>query len=240
MEEMEVTVTPDVTDSTHPSTEELPVSDIDTTAAEAAPADVYLPVYNGEIVRVEAGDTQRVTGLLQKGLRFEQFAPQFERLKTIGRALGCSKPEEAVEYIAMALEQAQYEGILQEVGGNEAIAKELLAARSALPQDKPEPDAAALLNERLADEFLALKAAYPEAGDWDKLPDRVLQQAAQSGRSLTDCWLQYRHDQQMRIDDAKTAAARAAAGSVGSLRSMPDTGVEAASRSFLAGFRSRL
>ena len=242
MEEWDVTVTPDVTDSTNPSAEGSPVPDADTTTASAEPANVYLPVYNGEVVRVEAGDTQRVTGLLQMGLRFEQFSPRFEQLKTIGRALGCSNPEDAVAFLAQALEDAQYEGILQEVGGNEAIAKELLAARTATPaaQEPAEPTVADLLNARLADEFAALAAAYPEAADWDKLPDSVLQEAAETGRTLTDCWLQYQHDQQTRIDAVKAAAESASAGSIGSLRSLPDNGVEAASQSFLAGFRSRL
>ena len=242
MEDFEVTVTPDVTDSMDPSAEGLPAPETDTTAAQAETAGVYLPVYNGEIVRVEAGDTQRVTDLLQMGLRFEQFSPRFEQLKTIGRALGCPHPEDAVAILAQALEDAQYEGILQEVGGNEAVARELLAARTAKPSGPPpeEPTAAELLNRRLAEEFTALAAAYPEAADWDALPDSVLRAAAESGRTLTDCWLEYRHGEQARIAAVKTAAQSAAAGSVGSLRSLPDNGVEAASQSFLAGFRSRL
>ncbi|MBP3936791.1 MAG: hypothetical protein IK954_04305 [Clostridia bacterium] len=224
---------------TPPAAEVNTPTDADNRPAEAE-SGVYLPVYNGEVVRVQADDTQRVTGLLQKGLRFEQFSPQFERLKTIGRALGCSRPEQAVEKMAEALEEVQYEELLKEVGGNEAAARELLAARHAPITEAAEADGQALMNERLTEEFLALKAAYPEVGDVDSLPESLWRQAAESGRSLTECWLAHAYAQQRRVGQAQQAAAAASAVAVGSLRSIPEDGVTATSRSFLQGFRSRI
>ena len=241
MEERIETVTPTVEDNGNtPAAEVNTPTEAAQRPAEQAESGVYLPVYNGEVIRVQADDTQRVTGLLQKGLRFEQFSPQFEQLKTISRALGCSRPEQAVEKVAAALEELQYEELLQEVGGNEAAARELLAARHAPIAEAAERSAPIILNERLADEFLALRAAYPEVGEVDSMPEELWRQAAESGRTLTECWLAHAYAEQKQIGQAQQAAHAAAVGAVGSLRSLPEDGMTATSRSFLQAFRSTI
>ncbi|MGI6263876.1 MAG: hypothetical protein ACOYJY_00205 [Acutalibacteraceae bacterium] len=77
------------------------------------------------------------------------------------------------------------------------------------------------LIDRLADEFVALAEEMDGVAQPEDLPDEIWQTAAE-GVPLRDACLRYWYAEYCRRQAAQRAAARAGAGSAGSLRDVPD------------------
>lgn len=75
-------------------------------------------------------------------------------------------------------------------------------------------------NDRIAKEFLALKAEFPNINELKDVPLAVLQLAAEQGISLLDAHLRYNHAENKKINEAKQSAAVAEAASAGSAASV--------------------
>ncbi len=75
-------------------------------------------------------------------------------------------------------------------------------------------------NARIANEFLALKAEFPNLNELKDVPLAVLQLAAEQGISLLDAQLRYNHAENKKINEAKQSAAVAEAASAGSAASV--------------------
>ncbi len=226
-----------------PSEEELPPA---STNAPAVP-EAYLPVYNGQPVRVDAGDVERVTMLLREGMRFEQFKPQFDALKRICVAAGYKRPEDLVDGLSRAMDATAYEALLDETGGNEALAHEVMEGRRlalSVAQNRADTAQAAPAENRatrLAAEFSELRELCPDAPSFGELPQTVVESAALGERSLADAYLRFMQQEKLREIAAATAASSAAAASTGSLSaSVPDDDSSRESRSFQSGFMQAL
>ncbi len=87
------------------------------------------------------------------------------------------------------------------------------------------------LNERLAEEYCRLRETCPELDTFDKVPAAAVQRAVDSGMPLLYSYLQYRYEEQIRIEKAKAAAVAAGEASAGGQRGeaspAPDAAVEA-------------
>ena len=225
----------------------------DETAPSAAATDrptapeVYEPVYNGQPVRIRADDTERVTALLRQGMRFEQFEPQFEELRRLSVAAGYHRPEELIDQLSKALDARTFDKLLEETGGNRALASEVMEARrqaatKALTAPKPvsEADRQRERNERLAREYRELTKLCPDVPAFGKLPTEVLRAAVQDDASLTDTYLRFMQRERVLTEQAKASAQKARAASTGSLYAQAEEEASDASRSFLTGFQRNL
>ncbi len=83
--------------------------------------------------------------------------------------------------------------------------------------DTPSEETEIGVEERLADEFLALQAQCPDITDFEQLPSSVVDEAVQSGESLLLSYLRYCYRENGKVREAKDAAAHAGAASTGSL-----------------------
>ena len=216
-------------------------------ADRPAVPEVYTPVYNGQPVRIRADDTERVTALLRQGMRFEQFEPQFERLRQLSLAAGFHRPEELIEQLSGALDARSFDKLLAETGGNRALASEIMEARrqavkTALAAPKPptEAERRQQRNERLAREYHELTKLCPDVPAFGKLPPEVLRTAVQDDASLTDTYLRFAQTERVRAQQAQAAAHKAQAASTGSLGGQTEDMPSDASRSFVTGFQRNL
>ncbi|MBR3289792.1 MAG: hypothetical protein IKI63_03325 [Clostridia bacterium] len=209
--------------------------------------EAYSPVYNGQPVRIRADDTERVTALLRQGMRFEQFEPQFETLRRLSLAAGYHRPEELVEELSKALDAGTFQRLLEECGGNRALASEVMEARrqaadKALASPKPlsEADRQQQRTERLAREYHELTRLCPDVPAFGKLPPEVLRTAVQDDKSLIDAYLRFEQTQRLLRQQAQKSAQKARAASTGSLYDQAEDAPSDASRSFLTGFQRNL
>ena len=93
------------------------------------------------------------------------------------------------------------------------------------------------MTSRLADEFVELRAEFPELEEFKDLPDTVKKKAAE-GMNLTAAFLLYKHNENKRIaaaQDSAIAAEKASAGSASSAGDVSDPVVDA----FMSGLLRR-
>lgn len=218
----------------------------DATDRPTAP-ETYTPVYNGQPVPIRADDTERVTALLRQGMRFEQFEPQFEQLRRLSVAAGYHRPEELIEQLGKALDARTFDKLVEESGGNRALASEVMEARKqaaakALAAPRPVPDAERRQQrtERLAREYHDLTKLCPDAPAFGQLPEEVLRAAVKDDASLTDAYLRFAQRQRLLAEQAHASAQKARAASTGSLYAQAEEVASDASRSFMTGFQRNL
>lgn len=234
---------PDTTPSADAATPEAPVTGepaADTTAdgdagdgktsdtgtsreAAAAPA-FTVPVKYNKQYRELTPDEASVYA--QKGMKYESLEPHLAKLRLIGQQTGLSL-EKILDGVYQASENLARKRILEQTGGNQALADQLMEAR----QLKNKSAYDAMLshaqqtaenqkkdnNQRLAAEFQELRAACPELDRIDDLPDSVLQAALRSGRDLLSEYLRYQHTQSRRVKEAAAQGEKARNAAVGSL-----------------------
>ena len=216
------------------------------TSTPAAP-EAYLPVYNGQPVRIDATDVDRVTALLREGMRFEQFKPQFEALKRMSVAAGYNRPEDLIDGLSKAVDAEAYEALLEETGGNETLAHEVMEGRrlalSVAQKHAPDGEKAAGESRaaRLASEYGELKSLCPDAPTFGDLPQSVVESAAFGERSLADAYLRFMQAERLKAIEAEKAAASASRAATGSLAdTATEDGTSKESRSFQSVFMQAL
>lgn len=172
--------------------------------------------------------------LVQKGLLFEKFEPHYEKLKFMASTTGQGVAE-LIDTLMESNENALYEKILDEVGGNEKVAKQLHEYQKAERKRKfdelvaqeveREKQEAALEaeaeNSRLAQEFIELKKEVGKFNEFKDVPDAVLSLAAKKKISLLDAYLRYERSETKKAEAAKAKQAEAAKSSTGSLSDSP-------------------
>lgn len=207
----------------------------ETDAPFASPAD------NGEVIRVRYNHEDRQLSreeaavYAQKGLKFDALAGQLgedtlRRLPGLAARLreldgtGQRTLPELIDALAEAAGRQRLAALTAECGGNEKAAQRLLelerAQRGEAPASgKPETVRTAApaqgLEERLADEFLALRQAVPEITDFREVPAAAVELAVSGGIPLLDAYLRIRYEEQRRAEEARKAAQAAAAASAG-------------------------
>ena len=180
--------------------------------------------------------SQEAVSYAQQGLKWEQFAPQYRKLRFLGEALG-GNVTDMVDGLLAAWEQGEWEKLLEQNPDNSAEAARLFAAakqqRESLWGSAP---AAMSEEERLASEYAALLREIPDAPAFADLSPSVLRIAAEEGATLLDAFLRHSYREQRRCAQAAADAEKAAQNAVGSQKSAPlspDTAGEAFRRALM-------
>ena len=180
--------------------------------------------------------SQEAVSYAQQGLKWEQFAPQYRKLRFLGEALG-GNVTDMVDSLLAAWEQGEWEKLLAENPDNSAEAARLFAAakqeREALWGENPKAPSE---EERLAGEYAALLREIPDAPAFSDLPPSVMAIAEKEQIGLLDAFLRHRFREERRCAQAAADAARAAEAATGSQKSAPlspDTAGEAFRRALM-------
>ncbi len=167
--------------------------------------------------------------LAQKGMKFDELSPVLDKLRFLAAADGVSLAGLA-DALLERREKQRYQALLDECGGNEALAGRLFEAEQAKAQEqfraaRADEQAAAdaadkqaddALVRRLADEFVGLQAQFPALTAFGQLPRPVLDMAVRQDLPLLDAYLRHRHAEARKIAAARAAQERAATASAGS------------------------
>ena len=208
-------------------------------AAEEAAAPAFtVPVKYNKQYRELTPDEASVYA--QKGMKYESLEPHLAKLRFIGQQTGQSL-EKVLEGMYQASEDLARKKILDEAGGNQALADRLMEARQVknkaafdamMADDKKAAESEiADNNQRLAAEFRDLHAEFPAIAKIEDVPQSVIKSALRSGRDLLSEYLRYQHAESKRVKQAETqkaAAAKASAGSQASGAGPSDTSPEIA------------
>ena len=210
------------TDETGEASDTTPAAD---TEQDVPPGDgqpIVIPVrYNHESRELTLEEAQ---ALAQKGLKFDELSPTLDKIRYLAAA-NQKSVQEMVDALVDGQDKQLYQSILEECGGNEALAKRLYeaekdkwSARYANVREEeakaPEKDKAGL-TERLANEFVELKADFPDVAEFKQVPQPVVDMAVNKGISLTDAYLRYQHANARKASAAKAAQEAASKASPG-------------------------
>ena len=210
------------------------------TSEQSAPEPFLTVKYNHEQKGLSA---EEAATWAQKGMFYEARQERFENYEKLHNkldylaALQDTTPDALIEGLTSA-QEANYRAELKERfgDGDEAIIEDMMALyrnrqkdkyEKVLADRKAQSDAAAeqkevSLNTRLAEEFAAMKAEFPELSDFASLPAEV-KKAAGEGMPLEYAYLKYGHTESKKAAQAKETAERAAKASTGSMAGESDT-----------------
>ncbi len=185
--------------------------------------------------------------LAQKGLKFDSIKDMLNDISYLA-AIQDKTPVELIKGYIEANENIRRQELIEKYGeDSEAVEvlmekyreenqKKFTAAKETLKQK--EEAAEQDLNQRIADDFLKMKADFPELTDYAALPNDV-KRAAVNGTPLKYAFLEYKYAQEKATTAAKEQAAAAAKKSVGSMSSDTADNVSEAERKFLNSLWSR-
>ena len=219
-------------------------TEVNTDAASAVDEGlVFTPVYNGAVNPIKASDTERVTTLLQKGMKFEHMADDLEKLHQLTAAYGAKNSTEMLDMMLKARESAEKAEYIRKYG-QEAGEKlfEIERAKRAekhgtfkdaeAAADKASRDA---INERLAVELVELQAERPEVLSIEDVPRSVVDMALQKGIPLLDAYNRYALKEQKRAGAAAQQQAANQKAATGSLANGGDEASDPVWEAFLRG-----
>ena len=163
--------------------------------------------------------------LAQKGLKFDSMSEMLNDISYLA-AIQDKTPAELIKGYIEAGESLKRRELTDKYGeDNEAVEvlmekfknenqQKFTAAKETLKQK--EEAAEQDLNRRIADDFLKMKADFPEVTDYASLPAEVKRQAV-NGTPLKFAYLEYKYAQEKAATAAKEQAAAAAKKSAGSM-----------------------
>lgn len=178
--------------------------------------------------------------LAQKGLKFDSMTDMLNDISYLAAIQG-KTPAELIKGYIEAGENIRRQELIEKYGEDEVVEvlmekyrnenqKKFTAAKETLKQK--EEAAEQDLNQRIADDFLKMKADFPELTDYAALPNEVKRQAA-NGTPLKYAYLDYKYAQEKAAANAKAQAEAAAKKSTGSMAT--DDGVDSAENALLKG-----
>ena len=179
--------------------------------------------------------------LAQKGLKFDSMTDMLNDISYLAAIQG-KTPAELIKGYIEAGENIRRQELIEKYGeDSEAVEvlmekyrqenqKKFTAAKETLKQK--EEAAEQDLNQRIADDFLKMKADFPELTDYAALPNEVKRQAA-NGTPLKYAYLDYKYAQEKATAAAKAQAEAAAKKSTGSMAT--GDGVDSAQNALLKG-----
>ena len=143
---------------------------------------IFTPVYNGAVTPIKASDTDRVTALLQKGMKFENMADDLEKLHQLTAAYGAKTTSEMLDLMLEVRENAVKEEYIRKYGKEAGeklyeVEKTQNAAKRGTFKDADEAaDKASrtAINERLATELVELQADHPDVHIYTAALDECL------------------------------------------------------------------
>lgn len=192
---------------------------------------IFTPVYNGAVTPIKASDTERVTNLLQKGMKFEHMADDLEKLHQLTAAYGAKNTTEMLDMMLGARERAAKEEYVRKYGKEAGeklfeLEKTQRAAKRGTFKDADEAaDKASrdAVNNRLAAELAELQGDHPELASIKDVPQSVIDMALQKGIPLLDAYNRYTLKEQKR---AASAAQKQADNQKAATGSLADGGSE--------------
>lgn len=227
----DIATTTEVTDAAEQTNEADAVAEVEQqeglTQTEGDPSQdrIFTPVYNGAVIPIRASDTERVTTLLQKGMKFERMAEDLEKLHQLKAVYGAKTTAELLDGMLERRESAVRAAYAREYG--EKAADRVLALEKAERAAKvgtfreadQTADKASLqtLHERLAREFIQLKAEHSEITAFRDVPRAVIETALQTGVPLPDAFNRHILNEQTRVAQAAQKQASNQQSAVGSL-----------------------
>lgn len=192
-------------------------------SAESAP---FLMVrYNHENKGLSQTEAQ---SFAQKGMQAE---PLMADLRYLAAQEGAKSVKDFIDSLKTSADNARRENIKNQLvdEGNEELLNsiftaetaKLLTAAGVIEQNEAKAFADEYDNEntRIADEFLALKAEFPEFKEIKDVPQSVLHIAFKNKISLLDAHLRFQHAENKKIKQAEQSAAAAKISSTGSMGS---------------------
>lgn len=210
---------------------------------------VRYPVSYGEDTRELTVD--ELTTYAQRGMQYDEIAPAWTDLCRMASERG-QTPQDLIGAIAAAEERVLYDRLLREANGNRNVADRLMelekskrqtaAANAEREKATAVESAKQAQTDRLAAEYLELKAEFPEIADFKDIPKAVVETAVKSKMHLLDAYLRYRHTEGKKIaknDQTHAAAAATAMGSMSANAPEPDS-VDPFIQSMLEGVRAAM
>lgn len=209
------------TDQNSEHTEQSTEQDISgVNEADSAP---FLTVrYNHESRELTQAEA---VSLAQKAMQTE---PLMSDLRYLAAQDGATSVAAFVKTLKESVENNRRSAIMNQLvdSGNTELLETLLnaetekirAAAGAIEQDENKALSAEYEDEnaRIADEFLALKAEFPEMNEFKDVPQQVIQLSAKKNISLLDAYLRFQHEESKKIKEAEQSAAKAEESTVGS------------------------
>lgn len=162
----------------------------------------------------------------QKGMQAESI---MNSLRYLAAKEGAKSVKELVENLTTTAENTMRENIRSQLvdEGNEALLESIISlekekiknAVGVMAKDENKAFASEYEseNERIANEFIALKSEFPEIKEFKNVSKTVLQMAEKNKISLLDAQLRYQHAENKKIKQAEMSAAAAAETSTGSV-----------------------
>ncbi len=188
-------------------------------AAEGGDGGLWV-VFNRQQRRLSPEEAVRYA---QQGLKWEQFAPEYRKLRFLSEQLGGGVGEMADQLLS-CWEKEEWEALSAAHPDEPHKAAQLFAAaKSQREQQWGEAPAAPTAEERLAEEYAALKTEVPEAPALADLPAELWRVAEAEEVPLLDAYLRVLYREQRRVQKAQAQAAQAAARSAGSMQGVPET-----------------
>lgn len=168
--------------------------------------EVTIPVkFNKEVKNITA---EQAASLAQKGMKFEMIEDEFLKLRNLA-AKSKMSVREYINHLENEQSAARREELLEECGGNEALADRVMELESGAPQN---------------DGLEELKEYFPTVKSLDDLPRAVVESARLKGENLLNSYLRFRFIKRRQKAEENLFESAAKNASIGSLKS-PDTAV---------------
>ncbi len=169
--------------------------------ADKTPATQTFPIeINGEVMDLSA---ERVTELLEKGLKFEIIEKDYETLKNLA-AIDSKSVAEYLDNLQNARLETRKNELLEKCGGDVELTKHFLALEQAVKKET-END----LNE--------IKEFFPNINSLEQLPKSVRENSSIKGTKLLDEYLRYLLAEKKKQKEAEDGIKNADKKSMGSL-----------------------
>ena len=183
-------------------------------------ANSFLEIKYNHEKRMLSQDEARI--LAQKGLYYESAYNSIERIATLN---GVSV-EDFLNDFEKKQDDAYRESLMERFGGDEEAVNGMMELREIKKKqtlenavNKKQQESEAKIqseNERLANEFSAMKKEFPELTDFTALPENV-KKAAFDGMALSHAYLLHLHNENKKIAAAQKSAQEAAKKTAGSM-----------------------
>ncbi|MBQ9414545.1 MAG: hypothetical protein IJU16_05400 [Clostridia bacterium] len=171
--------------------------------AEGVPEDgygVYLPIFKGKVVPIAASDKDRVTTLIQKGMKWDSYVDTANSLNRLAAQLGYKSANEFLTASLEANEQRLLNEAIEKYGEvdgkafyemQKAKRDERCQTVADIEQHDAESDRISVA-ERLATDLVELQAEYEgKFGGIGDVPKSVIQASLEKGISLLDAYNRY-------------------------------------------------
>lgn len=162
----------------------------------------------------------------QKGMQADSL---LQDLQYLAAANGAGSIPALLKALRGAHESMLIDQYSKRTGGDEQLARQLVeleqhkygaaAQQIGQQQQQAQQQAAGQINQRLADEFIALQREIPEIGRFDQLPQAVIERSVKTGIPLIDSYLRYQYAAQRAAGQARQQQQAADSASAGSMHS---------------------